>query len=358
MLALNGKGTKVPGQAGPDIDTESERKGQALSSHQPQGPSGARMEVKGQLISSPTFTAPAALFGEAAPLVKSDRLRGLLDRQRALQEALSVKLQELRKVCLQEAELTGQLPPECPLEPGERPQLVRRRPPAARAYPPPHPNPAHHSLCPAEELALEALEREVSVQQQIAAAARRLALAPDLNGEQRRRRRQVQVDALRRLHELEEQLRDFRARLGLPVLQPLPLSAGALVNAQGVCLGTRLAQLSQEDVVLHSESSSLSESGASHDNEEPHSCFPLTERPSPPKAWDQFRAVSGGSPERRAPWKPPPSDIYGDLKSRRNSVASPTSPTRSLPRSASSFEGRSVPATPVLTRGSGPRLCK
>lgn len=100
-------------------------------------------------------------------------------------------------------------------------------------------------MCPAEELALEALEREVSVQQQIAAAARRLALAPDLNGEQRRRRRQVQVDALRRLHELEEQLRDFRARLGLPVLQPLPLSSGAPVNAQGVCLGTRLAQLSQ-----------------------------------------------------------------------------------------------------------------
>lgn len=94
-----------------------------------------------------------------------------------------------------------------------------------------------------QELALEALEREVSVQQQIAAAARRLALAPDLSGEQRRRRRQVQVDALRRLHELEEQLRDFRARLGLPVLQPL--SEGALVNAQGVCLGTRLAQLSQ-----------------------------------------------------------------------------------------------------------------
>ncbi|KAL1766971.1 hypothetical protein HispidOSU_028420 [Sigmodon hispidus] len=306
----------------------------------------------------PMLDEGAALFGEAVPQVKSERLRGLLDRQRALQEALSLKLQELRKVCLQEAELTGQLPPECPLEPGERPQLVRRRPPVARVYPPPHPNPAHHSLCPAEELALEALEREVSVQQQIAAAAHRLALAPDLSGEQRRRRRQVQVDALRRLHELEEQLGDFRARLGLPVLQPLSLSAGALVNAQGVCLGTRLAQLSQEDVVLHSESSSLSESGASHDNEDPHSCFSLTERPSPPKAWDQFRAVSGGSPERRAPWKPPPSDIYGDLKSRRNSVASPTSPTRSLPRSASSFEGRSVPATPVLTRGTGPRLCK
>ncbi|XP_055984602.1 coiled-coil domain-containing protein 120 [Sorex fumeus] len=319
------------------------------------------MEVKGQLISSPTFNAPATLFGDAVPQVKSERLRGLLDRQRALQEALSLKLQELRKVCLQEAELTGQLPPECPLEPGERPQLVRRRPPAARAYPPPHPNTAHHSLCPAEELALEALEREVSVQQQIAAAARRLALAPELSAEQRRRRRQVQADALRRLHELEEQLGDFRARLGLPVLppppQPLPLATGGGI-ASGVCLGTRLAQLSQEDVVLHSESSSLSESGASHDNEEPRGCFPVAERPSPPKAWDQLRAVSGGSPERRAPWKPPPPDLYGDLKSRRNSVASPTSPTRSLPRSASSFEGRSVPATPVLTRGAGPQLCK
>lgn len=337
MLPLNGKGTK------------------ALSHHQPRPLDSTGMEVKGQLISSPTFNASAALFGEAAPQVKSERLRGLLDRQRALQEALRLKLQELRKVCLQEAELTGHLPPECPLEPGERPQLVRRRPPAARAYPPPPPNPAHHSLCPAEELALEALEREVSVQQQIAAAARRLALAPELSAEQRRRRRQVQADALRRLHELEEQLGDVRARLGLP---GLPLSTGAVITAQGVCLSTRLTQLSQEDVVLHSESSSLSESGASHDNEEPRGCFPLTERPSPPKAWDQLRAVSGGSPERRTPWKPSPSDLYGDLKSRRNSVASPTSPTRSLPRSASSFEGRSVPATPVLTRGAGPQLCK
>lgn len=98
-----------------------------------------------------------------------------------------------------------------------------------------------------QELALEALEREVSVQQQIAAAARRLALAPELSTEQRRRRRQVQADALRRLHELEEQLRDVRAHLGLPVLppQPLPLSTGALITTQGVCLGTRLAQLSQ-----------------------------------------------------------------------------------------------------------------
>ena len=86
------------------------------------------------------------------------------------------------------------------------------------------------------------------MQQQIAAAARRLALAPELSVEQRRRRRQVQADALRRLHELEEQLGDLRARLGLPGLpppQPLGLAPGAALTTPGVCLGTRLAQLSQ-----------------------------------------------------------------------------------------------------------------
>lgn len=80
------------------------------------------------------------------------------------------------------------------------------------------------------------------MQQQIAAAARRLALAPELSAEQRRRRRQVQADALRRLHELEEQLWDLRVRLSLPVH---PLSTGSVITAQGVCLGTRLTQLSQ-----------------------------------------------------------------------------------------------------------------
>lgn len=98
----------------------------------------------------------------------------------------------------------------------------------------------------------------MSVQQQIAAAARRLALAPELSLEQRRRRRQVQADALRRLHELEEQLGDLRARLGLPVLpppQPLPLSTGPVITAQGICLGTRLAQLSQGEPALCSHRS-------------------------------------------------------------------------------------------------------
>ena len=138
------------------------------------------------------------------------------------------------------------------------PRRGRPRPQPIQALTPPGPGAWHfhfqhlvlsHRLGWApQELALEALEREVSVQQQIAAAARRLALAPELSAEQRRRRHQVQADALRRLHELEEQLGEVRARLGLsglPPSQPLPLSTGgAVITTQGVCLGTRLAQLS------------------------------------------------------------------------------------------------------------------
>ncbi|XP_036596565.1 coiled-coil domain-containing protein 120 isoform X4 [Trichosurus vulpecula] len=299
-----------------------------------------RMEVRGQLISSPSYNCPALPLEESPP-VKVERLRVLLERQRGLQETLTLKLRELRRVCLQEAELTGRLPAEYPLEPGEQPHPIRRR----AAPIPPQPR----GLCPSGVLALETLEREVSVQRQIAAAARRLALAPELSVEQRRRRRQVQADASQRLLELEEQLRGSRALVGLPL--PMPPGHG------GPGLRTRVAQLSQDDA-SRSESSSLSES-ASHENEDHHS-----ERPALPKARDQLRASvsAGGSPERRPPWKAMPSlpatELYGDLKSRRNSVASPTSPTRTLPRSISSFEGRSVPATPVLARGPAPQLCR
>uniref|UniRef100_A0A4X2KV34 Coiled-coil domain containing 120 n=1 Tax=Vombatus ursinus TaxID=29139 RepID=A0A4X2KV34_VOMUR len=328
------------------------------------------MEVRGQLISSPSYNCPALPLEESPP-VKVERLRVLLERQRGLQETLSLKLRELRRVCLQEAvgegtlelgmagrprgeprdnlltplqELTGRLPAEYPLEPGEQPHPIRRRAAPMPSQP--------RGLCSSGVLALETLEREVSVQRQIAAAARRLALAPELSVEQRRRRRQVQADASQRLLELEEQLRASRAVLGLP-LTMLPGHGGTGLPG----LRTRVAQLSQDDA-SRSESSSLSES-ASHENEDPHS-----EWPALPKVRDQLRASvsAGGSPERRPPWKAmpplPAAELYGDLKSRRNSVASPTSPTRTLPRSISSFEGRSVPATPVLARGPAPQLCR
>ncbi|XP_053157882.1 coiled-coil domain-containing protein 120 isoform X2 [Hemicordylus capensis] len=284
------------------------------------------MEVKGQLINSSSYSSSEALQREPCPRIRLERVQELLEKQRALQQVLSLRLKELRRVCLQEAELTGKLPPEYPLEPGERPQPVRRRP--APAYRAPV------VLKTEDALSLEELARELALQQQVAEAARRLAVAPDLTAEQRRRRRQLQADATQRLWELEAQVAECRARLG-----------------------KGLPQRGNPDEAFHSESSSLSES-ASHENDDPHSFQPskvsnhqgsFSDRPSPPKARDHLRAISS-SPDRRPGWRLLQPDLYSQAKDRRNSVASPTSPSRTLPRSVSSFEGRSVPATPVLAR--------
>ncbi|XP_028853692.1 coiled-coil domain-containing protein 120 isoform X2 [Denticeps clupeoides] len=94
---------------------------------------------------------------------------------------------------------------------------------------------------------------------------------------------------------------------------------------------------------VKSESSSMSDS-TSQDNEE-----------SSPSVAPEHRSLSHprlapGSPDSRLCRKLSPVDIYYEMRTRRNSASSSTSPSHSLPRSASNVEGRSVPATPLLSR--------
>ncbi|XP_026223469.1 coiled-coil domain-containing protein 120 [Anabas testudineus] len=78
------------------------------------------MEVKGQLISAPD--------PQICPDRKlNQRMAELQEKRRGLQALLSVRLAELRRICLQEAELTGLVPSDFPLEEGEKPPCVRRR---------------------------------------------------------------------------------------------------------------------------------------------------------------------------------------------------------------------------------------
>ncbi|XP_068598234.1 coiled-coil domain-containing protein 120 [Brachionichthys hirsutus] len=97
-----------------------------------------------------------------------------------------------------------------------------------------------------------------------------------------------------------------------------------------------------EDTVTSESTSSMSDS-TSHENES-----------SPSVAADQrFLSqprLTVGSPDHRISRKLSPVEIYYEMRTRRNSVTSSVSPTHSLPRSASNVEGRSVPATPLLTR--------
>ncbi|XP_061549678.1 uncharacterized protein ccdc120a isoform X3 [Phycodurus eques] len=78
------------------------------------------MELKGQLISAP---APLTCWDRK----QKEHMLELQERRRSLQALLSTRLAELRRVCLQEAELTGALPSDFPLSAGEKLPCVRRR---------------------------------------------------------------------------------------------------------------------------------------------------------------------------------------------------------------------------------------
>ncbi|XP_069629991.1 coiled-coil domain-containing protein 120 [Haliaeetus albicilla] len=282
------------------------------------------MEVRGHIIPPGTYSPAGAPAG---------RLQELRERQRGLRQALGLRLRELRRLCLQEAELTGKLPPEYPLEPGERPQP----PPRRRAGGPPR--------GPLPEAA-RAARREVAVQLQVVEAARRLAAAPGLPPEQRRRRQRLQAEAAQRLRQLRAQLgaaaaaHDENGSLcDLPALENGERRPPACPPPPGGQGGT-----TQKSWVPHR----VSPTGALPPPKPPPSG---TGRPSPPRA-------GSGSPDRRPQWVP---DAAVGGPGRRSSLASPASPARTLPRSASSFEGRSVPATPVLARSPcarGHPLCR
>ncbi|XP_019743303.1 uncharacterized protein LOC109526459 isoform X2 [Hippocampus comes] len=78
------------------------------------------MEVKGQLISAP---APLTFWDRK----QKEHMLALQEKSRSLQALLTVRLAELRHVCLQEAELTGTLPSDFPLATGEKLPCVRHR---------------------------------------------------------------------------------------------------------------------------------------------------------------------------------------------------------------------------------------
>ncbi|XP_078394244.1 coiled-coil domain-containing protein 120-like, partial [Cetorhinus maximus] len=87
------------------------------------------MEVNDPLITMATgnIGSPGSQRYTKAMKLKAERMQELTARQGEIEEKLRSKIEELKMLCLQEAELTGRLPSDFPLEPGEMPPTVNQR---------------------------------------------------------------------------------------------------------------------------------------------------------------------------------------------------------------------------------------
>ncbi|KAL0101573.1 hypothetical protein PUN28_019010 [Cardiocondyla obscurior] len=162
--------------------------------------------------------APGALADD--PL--SARLQWLRQRREALQEKLAQKNNELKNLCIEEAELTGVLPPEIPLEPGESPPTFRRKVDTSFTYSQKLINKL--KTTDAEESELE-LERQVQLG--IVENALSVINDPTESKATRRKHRLAYQQSQRRLQELETELnfiRQTRGKAQRPV--QLPVHAG------------------------------------------------------------------------------------------------------------------------------------
>ncbi|KHN88036.1 FERM domain-containing protein 4B, partial [Toxocara canis] len=139
--------------------------------------------------------------------------RELKRRKNELEEKLLAKLEELREVCIKEAEITGEMPKEIykTLMPGEPEPKVKRR--------------VGTAFCLSEEVfkrpfdnddKLTKLETDVELHRKIVAAAERLAKDKSMNKSVRKKRQKDLIAATQKLRGLEMGLNQLRLSASKP----------------------------------------------------------------------------------------------------------------------------------------------
>ncbi|XP_069628065.1 innate immunity activator protein isoform X1 [Haliaeetus albicilla] len=196
-------------------------------------------------------------------------------QQQALEARLEGCVQELRRLCLREAELTGTLPREYPLKAGEKPPKVRRRIGAAFKL--------DETLVLRGADPLSALERDLALQLQIAKAARRLCREENISKRLRKRRQTAALLEEQKLKDLENILNQRRLLAGR---RPLPAGGGT----------------SAAEELSASDDSSLSDA-VLLEEEETRPSGPATPRGSPSPEEPAEEEVSGPPPAPPSPWR-------------------------------------------------------
>ncbi|XP_055338350.1 FERM domain-containing protein 4A-like isoform X2 [Paramacrobiotus metropolitanus] len=127
----------------------------------------------------------------------------------ALCEVLAAKLLKLKEICIEEAQITGELPPETPLNPGEPVPQVRRRIGTAFEL---TSNRMESEALTGEEKDLADLELRYELQINITKAAEKLLNDAGAKTIRRQRKQAYRREHLK-LKELEKALRDMRVTM-------------------------------------------------------------------------------------------------------------------------------------------------
>ncbi|KAF7250078.1 FERM domain-containing protein 4B [Varanus komodoensis] len=207
---------------------------------------------------------------------KKEKILELRKKEKLLQEKLLQKVEELKKICLREAELTGKMPKEYPLNTGEKPPQVRRRvgttfkldgnllPSEEVGSPVPSRavklqsvpvtaavldgsrgnckrSGAHWIACltlytssVALDPTLQNLESNFFIQQKLVEAVKKLAGEPDLCKNVKKKRKQEYVEAVKKLQEIENAINEYRIKCGKKPAQKSTLTLPGIKNPSSI----------------------------------------------------------------------------------------------------------------------------
>ncbi|XP_047738864.1 dentin sialophosphoprotein isoform X2 [Hyalella azteca] len=188
----------------PELAVDLSRSCLSLSTHS----SSSNLSRSGSHSSLQQHSQAESGSSESLEAARLEMLEALRLRRSGLQEKLSAKTEELRLLCLREGELTGELPPEYPLVPGQPPPSVRKRVGTSFALD----ESIIDKIINKQEETVSALELECEIMAKITSAALRLANESTARKGVRRQRKLSYQQSAHRLRELEQKLKQARSK--------------------------------------------------------------------------------------------------------------------------------------------------
>ncbi|KAM3621924.1 uncharacterized protein V6R79_017905 [Siganus canaliculatus] len=286
------------------------------------------IESKDQLImaSNGSLISAGSADSEVSEEQKKEKVAELRKKEKDLQDALAQKLEELKKICMREAELTGQLPKDYPLASGEKPPHVRRRVGTAFKL---------DELFPYDEDPhLRNLESRFALQQKIVEAALKLSNEDDLSKTVKKKRKNNCLDAMRKLEEIEREINAYRIKKGKKPTQRASLILADDVNPSDLSSLSDSLTLDDDD-----DTSQRQRSRSVQYSPRPHHADTLDIH------YNQDRRCSANDQHADGRLNYGQESLHYSHRDALSSCSSPFKAGSRQPRDA-----RSMPPTPLLTR--------